>query len=252
MNTNTETSTLALLANEPGYDLLEDRLRLNIRATIEAVFEEELQTFLGRCRYVRGGEGAKGHRNGHRSRQIIGTFGAETVQVPRVRILDGDGQSSEWRSKALPRYQRLTRKIYLIGLAAGSTNAFFLDDLGNELLRPEILVQLDIVSTNQALKVLLPDTDIKITAVKSHLFLTGNVRSAGISEIAQIVASRFVADKANVINMLVVIEDQLGEPKSKSAPSPAIAPVVVGEPKNETRSVTIYRAAAPSTIVIKK
>ncbi len=50
MNTNTETSTLALLANEPGYDLLEDRLRLNIRATIEAVFEEELQTFLGRCR----------------------------------------------------------------------------------------------------------------------------------------------------------------------------------------------------------
>jgi len=96
MNTNTETSTLALLANEPGYDLLEDRLRLNIRATIEAVFEEELQTFLGRCRYVRGGEGAKGHRNGHRLRQIIGTFGAETVQVPRARIFDGDGQSSEW------------------------------------------------------------------------------------------------------------------------------------------------------------
>ena len=122
MNINTETSTLALLANEPGYDLLEDRLRLNIRATIEAIFEKELQTFLGRCRYVCGGEGAKGHRNGHRSRQIIGTFGAETVQVPRARILDGDGQSSEWRSKALPRYQRLTRKgkaliaaVYLAG-----------------------------------------------------------------------------------------------------------------------------------------
>lgn len=97
MNTNTETSTLALLANEPGYDLLEDRLRLNIRATIEAVFEKELQTFLGRCRYVRGGEGAKGHRNGHRSRQIIGNFGAETVQVPvrgssmeMARVRNGD------------------------------------------------------------------------------------------------------------------------------------------------------------------
>ena len=122
MNTDTETSTFALLGNEPGYDPLEDRLRLNIRATIEAVFEEELQTFLGRCRYVRGGEGAKGHRNGHRSRQIIGTFGAETVQVPRARVLDEDGQSSEWRSKALPRYQRLTRKaealiaaVYLAG-----------------------------------------------------------------------------------------------------------------------------------------
>ena len=122
MNTDTKTPTLALLANEPGYDPLEDRLRLNIRATIEAVFEEELESFLGRCRYGRGGEGAKGHRNGHRSRQIIGTFGAETVQVPRARILHEDGQSSEWRSKALPRYQRLTRKaealiaaVYLAG-----------------------------------------------------------------------------------------------------------------------------------------
>jgi len=122
MNTDIQTSMLALLANEPGYDPLEDRLRLHVRGVIEAVFEEELQTFLGRCRYVRGGEGTKGHRNGHRSRQIIGTFGAETVQVPRARILDEDGQSSEWRSKALPRYQRLTRKaealiaaVYLAG-----------------------------------------------------------------------------------------------------------------------------------------
>ena len=42
MNRDTVSSTSALLANEPGYDPLEDRLRFNIRATIEAVFEEEL------------------------------------------------------------------------------------------------------------------------------------------------------------------------------------------------------------------
>jgi len=85
MNIRTETSALALLSNESGYDPIEDRLRFNIRATIEAVFEEELQTFLGRCRYGRGGDGAKGRRNGHRERRIIGTFGAETVAVPRAR-----------------------------------------------------------------------------------------------------------------------------------------------------------------------
>lgn len=54
MTKNTATSTSALLANEGGYDPIEDRLRLNIRATIEAVFEEELEQFLGRCRYRRG------------------------------------------------------------------------------------------------------------------------------------------------------------------------------------------------------
>ena len=53
MNKNTETSAFSLLANEAGYDPIEDRLRENIRATIEAVFEEELAQFLGRCRYDR-------------------------------------------------------------------------------------------------------------------------------------------------------------------------------------------------------
>ena len=38
MTMNTATSTSALLANEVGYDPIEDRLRLNIRTTIEAVF----------------------------------------------------------------------------------------------------------------------------------------------------------------------------------------------------------------------
>jgi len=48
-------STPALLWGEAGYDPIEDRLRQNIRATIEALFEEELAAFIGRCRYDRGG-----------------------------------------------------------------------------------------------------------------------------------------------------------------------------------------------------
>ena len=122
MTKNTATSTSALLANEVGCDPIEDRLRLNICATIEAVFEEELEQFLGRCRYRRGETAAKGYRHGHRERQLIGTFGTETVSVPRARIKDAGGKAREWRSKALPRYQRLTKKaealiaaVYLSG-----------------------------------------------------------------------------------------------------------------------------------------
>jgi len=100
------------------------------------------------------------------------------------------------------------RLIYLVGLAVGSTNAFFLDADGNELLRLEIQVQLDVVQVKKTIEQLLPNTDVKITAVNSHLFLTGNVRSADISEHARVIASRFVTDDANVINMLTVIEDQ--------------------------------------------
>jgi putative transposase len=51
---------------------------------------------------------AAGHRNGHRKRQLLGTFGPLTVSVPRARVTDSDGKPAEWRSKALPAYKRLT------------------------------------------------------------------------------------------------------------------------------------------------
>ena len=53
MNQITDTSSFALLAGEAGFDPIEERLRTNVRATIEAVFEEELADFLGRLRYDR-------------------------------------------------------------------------------------------------------------------------------------------------------------------------------------------------------
>ncbi len=122
MNEITHTSTPALVSGETGYDPIEDRLRQSIRATIEALFEEELAAFIGRCRYGRGGGPKKGYRHGHRERQLVGTFGTETVSVPRARIDDEEGRITEWRSKALPRYQRLTKKaealiasVYLAG-----------------------------------------------------------------------------------------------------------------------------------------
>ena len=110
------------LFDKHRFDPIEDRLRANIRGTIEAVFDEELNGFLGRLRYGRTAGAVKGYRHGNRDRQIIGTFGTETISVPRARIEDEAGRVSEWRSKALPRYQRLTKtaealiaSVYLAG-----------------------------------------------------------------------------------------------------------------------------------------
>ena len=109
MNQNTDTSAFSLLACDEGFDPIEDRLRANIRGTIEAVFNEELDGFLGRLRYGREAGAVKGYRHGQRDRRITGTFGTETISVPRARVEDEAGKISEWRSKALPRYQRLTK-----------------------------------------------------------------------------------------------------------------------------------------------
>ena len=47
------TPAVLLLARENGYDPIEDRLRANIRTTIAAIFEEELEGIPGCCRYSR-------------------------------------------------------------------------------------------------------------------------------------------------------------------------------------------------------
>ena len=122
MNRITDTSGFSLLADEAGYDPIEDRLRANVRTTIEAMFEEELADFLGRIRHGRGAGQVKGYRNGHRERPLTGTFGTQTLRVPRARVEYEEGKVGEWRSKALPRYRRLTKKaealiaaVYLAG-----------------------------------------------------------------------------------------------------------------------------------------
>ena len=122
MKEDTETSTFALLAGDDAFDPLEDGVRQRVRRFIEAILEEELRAVLGRGRYERSSGGASGHRNGHRERRVVGTFGNETVMGPRARLGDDRGETSEWRSQALRRYQRLTKKaealiaaVYLAG-----------------------------------------------------------------------------------------------------------------------------------------
>src|SRR4051794_5021827 len=52
--------------------------------------------------------GATGHRHGHRSRSLLGSFGRVELEVPRARLNTPDGKTTEWKSKALRAYQRRT------------------------------------------------------------------------------------------------------------------------------------------------
>ena len=83
----TASTSPSPFSGENWFDPLEDAIRFRVRAFIEAVVAEEAQAALGgRARYQRSGA-PKGYRNGHRHRQLVGTFGALTVSLPRVRLL---------------------------------------------------------------------------------------------------------------------------------------------------------------------
>jgi putative transposase len=103
------------------FDSLESGVRQQIRSFIQGMLEEELAAALGRARYGREA-GAAGQRNGHRDRQLMGTFGPVTVSVPRARLSGTGGRQEEWHSKMLPAYKRLTGRaerliagVYLAG-----------------------------------------------------------------------------------------------------------------------------------------
>ncbi len=89
---------------------IQTQMRRRILEAIELVLEEELTEALGTGRYERG-EARRGYRNGHQTRRITTAVGAQTLEVPRGRIVDADGSSRELRSQALPRYARRTREV---------------------------------------------------------------------------------------------------------------------------------------------
>lgn len=86
---------------------LEQALREGVQGYLRELLELEVTRALGRLRYGRQ-DGARGSRNGHRSRDLVSALGRMQVAVPRARIVDGDGQQHEFHSALLPRYRRIT------------------------------------------------------------------------------------------------------------------------------------------------
>ena len=112
-----ETETAVQLFDN-WFDPIEAGLRDRAREFLQAMLEAELDEVLDRSRYARrakrstGGSGAPagvtGHRHGHRSRTLLGTFGQLKMEVPRARLDTPDGKTTEWKSQALRAYQRRT------------------------------------------------------------------------------------------------------------------------------------------------
>jgi putative transposase len=97
------------------FDPIETEVRARARQFIEELIRGELDTVLARPRYERSkmagneaGARVTGHRHGHRTRSLTGTFGPIEIAVPRARLATPEGGTAEWKSQALRAYQRRT------------------------------------------------------------------------------------------------------------------------------------------------
>ena len=110
-STKVQADGTALFAGEAWFDPIEAGIRERVRGFIEELIGQELEAALGRGRYKRDAEAPRGYRNGMRERQLLGSFGAVEISVPRARMAAEGGGTQEWRSAALPRYARMTKQV---------------------------------------------------------------------------------------------------------------------------------------------
>jgi pilus assembly protein CpaC len=99
---------------------------------------------------------------------------------------------------------RSPRRIYLLGMKTGQTNAFFFDASGRQILSLDIRVEKDVGELQAMIRADMPDSSIKVGALNDNVVLTGTVANAMASTRAQDLAARFAGGADKVVNMLKV------------------------------------------------
>ena len=97
-----------------------------------------------------------------------------------------------------------SRRITLIGLAPGETDALFLDAAGRAILSLRIRVDAGTHALQDTLSRTVPGADIRAEAVNDSIILTGVVASPAEAQRAAQVAAAFVSAPEKVVNMIAV------------------------------------------------
>ena len=109
---------------------------------------------------------------------------------------------------------RSTRKLFLLGLANGSTSVFVMDAEGRQIASLEVNVGRDLNVLRQTLRSAVPAGRIEVRPAGDSILLTGSVSSAGDAQQAVDIAKAFVGQSGagatagmggSVINALTIV-----------------------------------------------
>ncbi len=98
------------------------------------------------------------------------------------------------------------RRITVIGIAPGETDAVFLDAAGRSILTLRVRVDAGVSALQDTLSRVAPGSQIRAEAVNDSIILTGLVTSPAEADRAVSVARAFVSAPEKVLNMMTVAE----------------------------------------------
>jgi len=96
------------------------------------------------------------------------------------------------------------RRITIIGLQPGETDAVVLDAAGRTILSLRVRVDAGVSALQDTLSRVMPDSQVRAEAVNDSIILTGAVSSPGEADRAAQVARAFVSAPERVINMMTI------------------------------------------------
>ncbi len=99
---------------------------------------------------------------------------------------------------------RSPRRIYVMGLQTGATDAAFFDGAGRRILALNIRVDQDFGAVAQTISRLIPDAHVQVEAANNGLILSGQVANATEADQAVQIAQQFTASPAQVVNMMSI------------------------------------------------
>jgi pilus assembly protein CpaC len=99
---------------------------------------------------------------------------------------------------------RTRRRISVLGVAPGETDAVFFDLAGKRIVTLDIRVGKDSSGLADALDRLLPGAKVRVESVNDSLVLAGEVATAADADKARRLAERFVAKPEQVVNLLTI------------------------------------------------
>lgn len=99
---------------------------------------------------------------------------------------------------------RSPRRIYILGLKSGSTDAVFFDSAGRRILALDIRVDQDPSAVAQTINRILPQAQVRVDSINESLILSGHVANLADADKAMQIARAAVGKPEQVINMLSI------------------------------------------------
>jgi len=103
---------------------------------------------------------------------------------------------------------RTPRRIFVMSLKIGQTNAIFLDAQGRQIATVEIVVGSDVSDLNEQITHQLPEAKVRAQALNDNVVLSGSVNNVQEASRAQDLAERFTGSKDKVVNNLSIDQRQ--------------------------------------------